>query len=98
NKRNLQASEQGVRDLLRTRIRQAGIGKEYGSNTIRHSVMTELRKTKLTLQQVNMLTDHAPSSIIVDEYYNKPEHPLGIDNVINQSVQATLINQQNILL
>ncbi|KAA6363764.1 MAG: hypothetical protein EZS28_040710 [Streblomastix strix] len=65
NKRNFQASDQGIRDLLRSRIRQA-----Y----------------------------HAPGSIIVDEYYNKPEHPLGIDDVINQSVPVTLINQQNILL
>ncbi|KAA6377817.1 MAG: hypothetical protein EZS28_026655 [Streblomastix strix] len=58
NKRNLQASEQGVRDLLRSRIRQAVIRKIYGSNTIRHSDMTEFRKTKFTLQQVSMLIDH----------------------------------------
>ncbi|KAA6388700.1 MAG: hypothetical protein EZS28_015775, partial [Streblomastix strix] len=75
NKRNLQASDQGVRDLLRTRIRQARIGKEYGSNTIRHSVKIQLRKSNLSLEQVNQLTDHAQGSIVVDEYYNKPDHP-----------------------
>ncbi|KAA6400283.1 MAG: hypothetical protein EZS28_004192 [Streblomastix strix] len=92
NKRNLQTSDQGVRDLLRTRIRQAGISKEYGSNTIRHSVMTQLRKSNLSLEQVNKLTDHAPGSIVVDEYYNKPDHPLSIDDFISLSVPATLVD------
>ncbi|KAA6397456.1 MAG: hypothetical protein EZS28_007020 [Streblomastix strix] len=98
NIRNLQASERGVRDLLRYRIRQAGIGKEYGPNTIRHSVMIELSKTKLILQHVNMLINHAPVSVIADEYYNNFNLPLRIDDVINQSAPAALTNYQDILL
>ncbi|KAA6395277.1 MAG: hypothetical protein EZS28_009196 [Streblomastix strix] len=47
--------------------------------------MTQLRKSNLSLEQVNKLTDHAQGSIVVDEYYNKPDHPLGIDDFINQN-------------
>ncbi|KAA6399158.1 MAG: hypothetical protein EZS28_005313 [Streblomastix strix] len=72
--------------------------KEYGTNIIRHFLMIETKKTKLTLQQVNMLTDRTLGSVIVDEYYNNFDHSLEIDVVINQSMPATLNNQQNIYL
>ncbi|KAA6386040.1 MAG: hypothetical protein EZS28_018432 [Streblomastix strix] len=92
-KRNIVVSEQGVRDQLRARIRQAGIEKSYWYNIIRHLVITELRKAKLSVEQVNQLTDHAPGSVIIEQYYNKPEHPLGIEDIIGQSVPAALSDQ-----
>ncbi|KAA6393766.1 MAG: hypothetical protein EZS28_010709 [Streblomastix strix] len=75
NKWNIKASEQGVRDQLRARIRQTA------------------QKTKLSVEQVNQLTDHAPGSVVIEQYYNKLEHPLGIDDIIGQSVPAALSDQ-----
>lgn len=40
-------------------------------------------KAKLTLQQVNQITDHTRGSVIEDEYYSKPDHPPGIEYIVN---------------
>ncbi|KAA6391645.1 MAG: putative Pol polyprotein [Streblomastix strix] len=77
-------NEQQLRDIIRRRLRQAGVPRQYGSNTIRHAVITKLRSSGLTLEQVNLLTDHAYGSRVVDDYYCRPDKPLSIGNILEQ--------------
>ncbi|KAA6393116.1 MAG: hypothetical protein EZS28_011355 [Streblomastix strix] len=82
--KNKRMNEQQVRDFIRLRLREAGIPKEYGSNTIRHVVITKLCQSGLSLEEVNLLTDHAYGSRVVDDYYFRPEEPLQIDDELTE--------------
>ncbi|KAA6361586.1 MAG: hypothetical protein EZS28_042886 [Streblomastix strix] len=61
---------QQMRDMLRARIRKAGVPKCYGSITIRHFVMTALRNKRVTLEDDNKLNDHVYGSRMVNDFYN----------------------------
>ncbi|KAA6392527.1 MAG: hypothetical protein EZS28_011942 [Streblomastix strix] len=90
--KNKRMNEQQVRDFIRLRLREAGIPKEYGSNTIRSAVITKLRQSGLSLEEVNLLTDHAYGSRVVDYYYFRPEEPLQIGNILEKLLNKTILS------
>ncbi|KAA6380107.1 MAG: hypothetical protein EZS28_024367 [Streblomastix strix] len=77
--------------MLRARIWKVGVLKCYGSNTIRHSVLTALRNKGVTLEDVNKLTDHAYGSRVVDDFYNKPDSPKAIQDYIGNEENINLM-------
>ncbi|KAA6395487.1 MAG: hypothetical protein EZS28_008986 [Streblomastix strix] len=65
-------SPQACSTVLRKILDEIGIDKQYGGATIRHAMMSKLRKQGASIEEVNAFTRHAPGSNVVDVYYNKP--------------------------
>ncbi|KAA6379996.1 MAG: hypothetical protein EZS28_024479 [Streblomastix strix] len=62
----------GSGQVLRNVLDEIGIEKQYGGVTIRHAMMTKLRREGATQEEeVNTYTRHAPGSNVVDFYDNK---------------------------
>ncbi|KAA6372348.1 MAG: hypothetical protein EZS28_032127 [Streblomastix strix] len=57
---------------LRKIKNEGRIDQQYEGATVRHAMMTKLRKYALTQERVNAFTRYTPGSNVVDVYYNKP--------------------------
>ncbi|KAA6399276.1 MAG: hypothetical protein EZS28_005200 [Streblomastix strix] len=59
---------------LRKRIKEeliaSGVPISFGSNTIRHSVSTRIRAHGVSIQQTNLLTDHAFNTAVTEQFNN----------------------------
>ncbi|KAA6388975.1 MAG: hypothetical protein EZS28_015501 [Streblomastix strix] len=46
--------------------------QEFAGSSVRHAIMTKMRKQGATQEEVNEATRHAPGSNACDIFYNKP--------------------------
>ncbi|KAA6401854.1 MAG: hypothetical protein EZS28_002615 [Streblomastix strix] len=65
-------SPQACNKCLRKITNDVGINQQYGGATVRHDMITKLRKYGAIQEEVNAFTRHAPGSNVIDVYYNKP--------------------------
>ncbi|KAA6354204.1 MAG: hypothetical protein EZS28_050269 [Streblomastix strix] len=69
-KRPLSPQECG--QILRNVLDDIEVEKQYGGVSIRHSMLTKLRREGIKQEEVNIFTGYAPESNVVNVFYNKP--------------------------
>ncbi|KAA6392865.1 MAG: hypothetical protein EZS28_011609 [Streblomastix strix] len=100
----------GCSKELRKLLDDIGVDQEFAGSSVRHAMMTKMRKEGATQEEVNEATRHAPGSNACDIFYNKPmTRDLGAlilkdseDNVVYGLGQTHLLgltlNQYEIIL
>ncbi|KAA6400951.1 MAG: hypothetical protein EZS28_003514 [Streblomastix strix] len=62
----------GCSKELRKLLDDIGVDQQFADSSVRHSMMTKMRKEGTTQEEVNEATRHAPGSNVCDIFYYKP--------------------------